>query len=783
MNPISPLTYYRRHKASALLQILLISVATAGLIILVGVLDAIPLRANVSYLTRFSRVSPIGEMLDPTVVAQILTNPAVEMVIPDNGLMISLPSLLGTDTQYLFGVSQQDAQVLMQHANVRLKEGRMFEPRSNEILLSEEIARALDLEIGSEIEKEVDPDYYEAISAPLVLVGILEGDPETNRGPSVRMGFISSEYLNSHELYAPRPTNILVIAKEGFKTDVDELLETTISSNYVEVETFGLIVAFLKMARIGVYVIFGVVNSIVALAVSFVVGIVNRIAITNRLSEIGLLHALGRGKKHLIRRLTIETAILASIGWIIGLALALFVMSWIKNTLFHDLGMELDVFNPSPLCFVIPIPIIVVALTYFSIRKIFSDLDAVAIIERGKLSMEESQGTLTTKRSYAKPLSSITFSMRHRRRAVLLILSTALMVLSITFPVFLLSALSSAMKPYLNYLQDISVIYSTSQDELAPGIVTQIKSHPAVAQMVPTIPIGVRMVLPPGGSTDARIFGASETDIPLLLRSFGMQLQEGRMPQTGSNEMVLSSAIAVNRGLHIGDVIGGETDTGNSLIEDNIPVEMELVGILSPDIPWVGFASYEYLNAHELTLSRNRLWIIIPREGQKGAVEAWLRENLDTSQAKILFYSSEESEYREMTSSMVRTLAMLEIMIAAVAAIALAALNYIYYAQRKTEFGTLNAIGYSRWWLVWRTMKETGTIIGIAWIVGAILCGLGLFIMQVFFYAPRGLTINLFIRTPWLLTLSIPFALLVSSVGEVTWMMNKLDPVAIVERR
>jgi putative ABC transport system permease protein len=639
------------------------------------------------------------------------------------------------------------------------------------------------LRIGSEIDRGIDPDYYEAISAPLVLVGILEGDPEFNQGPSVRIGFISSEYLNSHELYAPRKTSMLVIAREGYKADVDAFLETTIRSKYTEVETFDLLISFLNIARIGVYVIFGVVNSIVAVAVAFVVGIVNRIAITDRLSEFGLLHALGRHKKHLIRRLTLETAAVAGLGWIVGLGLALLFMSWIKNTIFYNLGMELDLFNLSPLCFVIPIPIIVVALAFFSIRKIFSTLDAVAIIERGKLSMEESQGRLTTKRSYAKPLSSITFSLRHRRRGVLMILSTALMVLSITFPVFLLSAMTSAMKPYLQYLQDVSVVHSTAQSELAPGIVGQIKGHTAVAHTIPTIPLGVRMVLPPGGGTDAYILGVSETDLPVLLGSFGMQLQEGRLPQTGSNEIVLSSAIAVNRGLHIGDIIGGETDTGDSLIEDNIPVEMEIVGILSPSLPWMGFASYEYLNAHELTLSRNRHWIIIPRAGQKGALDSWLGENVDSTQTRVVILDREEREYTEMTSSMVLTFAMLECMIAAVAAIALAALNYIYYSQRKTEFGILNAIGYSRSWLVWRTMKETASVVGMAWVIGAMLCGIGLFIMQQFFYAPRGLTMNLFNLTPWLLTLTIPLAIFVSSVGEAAWILRKLDPVAIVERR
>jgi len=213
MNPLSPLTYYLRHKRSALSQIALISLVTVGLFILVGVLDTIPGRANVSYLTKLSRVMPTTGALDPATVSQIQTHPDIARVIPDNGLRFLLPTLLGTDSQRLLGVSPQDAGYLMQHCGVRLKQGRMFEPRSNEFVLSEEIARALDLELGSEIEREIDPDHYRAIPSPLVLVGILEGAS----GTSVRLGFVSDEYLDSHELYAPRASSLLLVAKTGRK--------------------------------------------------------------------------------------------------------------------------------------------------------------------------------------------------------------------------------------------------------------------------------------------------------------------------------------------------------------------------------------------------------------------------------------------------------------------------------------------------------------------------------------------------------------------------------------
>jgi ABC-type lipoprotein release transport system permease subunit len=781
LNPLSPFTYYRRHKRAALLQIALISLATVGLFILVGVLDATSLRANVSYLTRLSRVTPTGGTFDPAVVSQIQTHPDVAHAIPENGLRITLPTLLGTDSQHLLGVSPQDAQTLMQICGVRIKEGRMFKSHTNEIILSEEVARALDLEIGNEIGRAIDQDYYWAVPTPLTLVGILENDPEINPGPGVRVGFVSAEYLESHELYAPRTTSLLVIARDGRKAAVDDFLETTISSKYTEVETFAMLAEFLKLARISVYVIFGVVNSVVAIAVAFVVAIINRIAIANRLDEFGLLHTLGRHTRQLVRRLTLETAAVAGLGYLVGLGIALTIMRWLKGSLFYNLGMELNLLNLAPFLFVLPIPLITITLTFLSVRRIFARLDAVDIVERGRLSAEP-KVQRAVRGSAIKPLSSLTFYLRHRRRGVLMILGTALMVLGITLPVFLLSAMTSAMMPYMEYLQHVSVV-APVHSELAPGVVGQIRGHPAVAHAIPAISLGVQMILPPGGGTDVRIYGVPEADLPVLLELFSVQVQEGHLPRPRSNDIVLSAAIATNRDLHVGDVIGGETDSDDMLVVDALPTEMIVAGILSPDRPWIGFASYEYLQSHELTSSRNPRLLVVPRKGQKQVLDRWLEESVDSAQAHVILHGAQEREYREMTTSLVLTFTLLECMIAVVAAVALATLNHIFFTQRREEFGTLNAIGRSRRWLVLRTMKETSSVVGMAWGVSAMLCGIGLLAMQSFVYAPRGLTLNFFNLVPWLLTIPVPLAVALASVGTIGWTLSRLDPVAVIERR
>ena len=780
MNPLSPLTYYLRHKRSALLQIALISLSTVGLFILVGVLESVPLRANVIYVTKLSRVFPVGGALDPSVIAQIQTYPGVQRVIWDNGLPIYYPTLIGQDELRLLGLTPEDAQYVMGYCGARLKTGRMFTPRSNEIVLSEEVARALRLQVGDEIARTVDKRYYGAVATPLTLVGILEG---TGSGPSIRLGFVSSEYLSNHELYAPRRTGLLVAAEPEHKADVDKFLETTMNTSTTNIETFTEIARFVKLARVALRIIFGIVNTVVALVVAFVVGVINQIAMSRRLSELGLLHALGHPKRHLVRRMTLETAVLAGAGTLVGLGAALLALSSIKYGLFYNLGMELDLFNLTPFLFVLPIPVVVVSLTFLNVRRIFARLDAVAIVERGQLS-EESQSRSEVKQSSAQPLSARTFYLRHRRRSVLMVGSMALVVLGVTFPVFLLTSAVSAMRPESAYLRAVSKVYPTHNSPLDPGIVAQIKSHPAVQHVIPVIQLGIQMRVPPGGETSISLYGVSETDLPVLLETFGVEVQEGRLPRPRSNEIALSAAVAVNRGLHVGDRVGEQQGQAEaSLVHDDIPVEMVVVGILAPDRPWFGVASLEYLQSHELVSLRTLRLLIVPHEGHHDELARWLEESVASDQTGVITYATAEREYRELMASLALTFALLESLIAVVAAVAMVTLNTIFFNQRKEEFGVLNAIGRSRRWLVLRTMKETGSVITVAWLAGAVIYCIGLICFQAFVYAPKGLSLNFFNPVPWVLTFPIPLAVVVVSTGTIARTLRKLDPVSIIERR
>jgi ABC-type lipoprotein release transport system permease subunit len=808
MNPLSPLTYYRRHKRSAVLLIALVMLATMVLYTIVGVLDSLTMQLDFSYLSRLSRVRPeTSHALEPGVVSQIQAHPDVARVISDNGVLIAVPTLGGIEAFHLIGASQGDVEYLMARCGVRLREGRLLKPRTNEFILSEETARALGLEIGDQIGRSVNDSYYEGILEPLVLVGILEADLAMGEEPGVRVGFVSYEYLEGHELYAPRMVSTLVVARDGRKEAVDEFLETTIASARTEVETYRDVVEIAAQARRFLYLTFGIVNCLVAVAVAVVVGVINQIALMRRVSELGLLNALGHHRNNLIRRLTLETASVAGLGWIAGLILALLILSWLKANLYYARGMALDLANLVPLWFVIPIPLIVVALAVLSLRRLFARFDAVAIVERGKLSTEEGSHRRGAKRSSGRPLSSWTFYLRHRRRGIVLVVSAALVIVGVALPVFLLSAVTDAMMPDFEYLRYVSKVAPSNGRTVDASVMGQIRSHPAVKRVIPVMSLGLQVDVPPSSLTRTSIYGVPEGDLSILVDLFGMDVKEGRLPRPRSNEIVLSEPVALNRGLRVGDRIGVpayERGEFELLDGDDIPVEMVVVGILrqaqdrslqpraelsrsgqtlSSDAMWLGLASFEYLESHELTSYRLVHQLVVPADGRKDELDAWLEGIVASAQTGVTTYDVEYREHLQIVQVLILNFAVVGCVTAIVAAIAMATLNYVFFAQRREEFGILHAVGRSRLWLVLRTVKETGSVITIAWLVGAVICCIGLICFQVLVFAPKGLSLNFFNLKPWVLTFPVPIAVVAVGTGTIARTLRRLDPVAIIERR
>jgi ABC-type lipoprotein release transport system permease subunit len=797
MNPLSHFTYYRRHKRQTLLLIGLVGLMTLGVCTMVRLLDSVleNYETAENYLTRVSLVSASGPAFDPGIVAQIRAHPGVAQVIQEKGLGISLPPVVSE--HHLFGVTETDMQVLMDVCDLVLKEGRLPRPSTNEMVLSEEMVKAMDIQIGDRIDRTVGrlwtgESWYDAIPAPLELVGILQG---IGTGTSVRMGFVSYEYVSNHELFGPPwVPSLIVIPQQDRKAEVDAFLETEIVSLRAVVMTHHLLSKKAMGRSVFFYLIFGIVNVAGAIVMALVVGVINQISQTKRLEEFGVLNALGHNKGQLVRRLTLEAVGMTGIGWVVGLILSWSFFSVLKVSFYESRGLVLSLADLTPIWFSLPIPLVTVVVAALSTRRTFARLDAVAIVERGKLSMEKAADKRQeAKRSSAQPLSSWTFYLRHRRRGLILLVTMGLMILGVSFPAFLFAPMGDAMQAFAEPLRQIGIVTPRMDITVDPGVAAQVRAHSSVAQVIPAVELGLDVQVPPL-SWPISVYGVSENDLRTLVNLYGVQVKEGHLPRPHTNEFVLSEAVALNRDLHVGDKIGQPVDKDDK----GIPTEMVVVGILSPpqallrtgppqdgggnDL-WWGFASYEYLTNHELYASHPMHLLVIPNEGQKAEMDAWLREEVNPELVEAYTFEWMRMNYRLLALIFLAVFGVVEIIIAIVAAVALAVLSYIFFAQRREEFGVLHAIGHSRPWLVMRTVQEAASTIGLAWLLSAVVCGLGLVGVQLGLYAPRGLSLNFFNPVPWLFTLPIPVAVIAASGGLVARMLRKLDPVTIIENR
>ncbi len=803
MNPLSAWTFYRRHKRHVALLLALSIVVTVGLYSMVALMWGVlvePARMTYMAFSEFSLVTPWSTETgpDPAVLARLESNPDIARISPSTFIRIELPSLVpGQGFQFdLLGLMEEDAVYLLERFAATVKDGRLPQPGAAELVLSEDVARMLDVQVGDSYVATSSEFYagMDAIPEPVTfeVVGILDSD--------IQVGIVSLEFLNHHEQYRQLPDRFLVVAQEGREAAVDDFLRSEIRTFKIEVMTHQVLSErILNEALPGLVMLLPVVL-IVAIAFSLVIVVVNQLANARRLPEFGILHATGHSKRWLIRRLTLETTVLALAGWAIGIGLSYLGLYLLKVTIFAARGHHLNYIVWLPVVFSLPVPAAVAGFTFLAVRRTLTRLDAVAIVERRELSSETwtrsasanpRANSRVTSKSSPRPLAPATFYQRHRRRAVLLIGGMGLMIMAVVLFIFALAVDADAQEPFLGYLSRVSIVRSPGAiHSLDPGVVARIEAHPAIERVIPMAPqyTMLNVTIPPFASADASPFGVYAEDMAYLVEMYGLELKEGRLPRPGTNEMVIPEALAQNRNLEVGDVIGDPERPaypGAPSLRNQFVVSGIFAQPTAPEdgIGW-GFVSLEFLESQEASdVPDLPPLILVPKAGQKGALDDWLENELAGADASVLTFRQQVSRIQDKAWQDMLSIALLEGVIAAVAAIGLAVLNYIFISQRQAEFGVLHALGYDRRQLVRRVLGETAFTTGIAWALSAIIGLVGMLTLRLALFAPLGLSFDLFNFTPWLYTLPIPVAVLAVTTGTTARTLSKLDAVSIIERR
>ncbi|MGB8647831.1 MAG: ABC transporter permease [Anaerolineae bacterium] len=373
MNPLSIWTYYARNKRKAIPILAILALAVFGISfsqVLTGdLMDAV--RAFVTPYHKFFIVYPNYNKkystLDSGLRAEIRRSPHLAEVIPVQVVQTIERPLGIQQTLPVFAVDDAGLQMLYALSGDTLIAGRMPVSHENEIVLHEMVARTRGLWVGSQIGREVDSE--DAMSGKWTVVGILGGETVLNLAPLSRVT-------------QGRPAgNLLLIPRPG---EMDALVAEikAAAGEQAIVESADYLNGFIDRVLDQFNSILSAINLVVVVVLSLGVGLLNMIYFRQRISEFAILAGIGYSRLFLIRRVTLESIILTTAGWLIGIALAGIIYQVLNLLLFDAQGTPLVFANVRTVSGTLPVPIFVWLFSTATIIWQLRRLDPVAIIDR-----------------------------------------------------------------------------------------------------------------------------------------------------------------------------------------------------------------------------------------------------------------------------------------------------------------------------------------------------------------------------------------------------------------
>lgn len=374
--PLAPTVYLKRNAARIAPLFLVIVLAVLLISGIVTMMNSIPLsiRTIYSYSKEFMGALSRGDAtLTPQLRSQIESQAPVpvERLIECRGAPISVISIVGKWRFAVLGLHDHDIPYFLDRMGAQNMRGRLPEPGKPEVVVSENIARNLRLQIGDALLSPEDSENYSPFEVKVV------GIADAHRWFAVT----SYEYLA--ENHFPPIDSLLVFARteseqrqleswalEAFKGQRAEIL----AWSKLEEETNDMFKILYQILNL-------VIASLVVL-VSLMMGLLINIYQNQRTVEYGLLQAIGYTKKRLVARALTETALILIGSWVLGAAIAFGLLNFVEKRLFYPRAFMLDPTDVGAYLYTLPVPLAILLVATVTVIGRFRRFDPVAIVER-----------------------------------------------------------------------------------------------------------------------------------------------------------------------------------------------------------------------------------------------------------------------------------------------------------------------------------------------------------------------------------------------------------------
>jgi ABC-type lipoprotein release transport system permease subunit len=376
-----------------------------------------------------------------------------------------------------------------------------------------------------------------------------------------------------------------------------------------------------------------------------------------------------------------------------------------------------------------------------------------------------------------KPLSPTTFLLRNAGKTLPLIAVIVLAVMLIMSIVALMNSIPLSIKTTYSYSQKLLAITPRGDPTQLPNIQKKLKEEAPVAlERVITCRASMAQVNSIVGKWDFVVFGMTPADLKFYLDLQGVRGIDGRLPNPGAPEAIISKPVARNLKLKVGSVL---------LSPDNqdmySPKEVKVVGIADTEM-WLMANDIEYQRANHFPPIDNVL-AFAKQPSQQDRLDRWAVEAFKGDRAYVFAYHVLEKQTNDMFNILYKILNVVIYVLVVVITIMMGMLMNIYQSQRLVEFGLLQAIGFTKRELLTRVLTETVLVLLTGWALG-ILCGFAVLnLVKLQMFEPAAFALNALDLTALRYTIPAPVAIALVAFLTVWLRFRKFDPVGVVERR
>jgi putative ABC transport system permease protein/lipoprotein-releasing system permease protein len=288
-----------------------------------------------------------------------------------------------------------------------------------------------------------------------------------------------------------------------------------------------------------------------------------------------------------------------------------------------------------------------------------------------------------------------------------------------------------------------------------------------------TVSMSVRSIV---GPWPFILYGFKPEDAKYAVRKMRLGRIVGRLPADGAAEAAITEPLARNLGVRIGsDLLSPKDDRNYS------PHAVKVVGIF-PSQEWFAFSSYEYVAANHFP-PIDVLMLFAKDQAAQRRLDAWTEKSLKGTRALTFTYPTIERDTRETFHILFKILNLVIGLLVLVITIMMGMLINIFLSQRISEFGLLQALGFSRRYLVKRAFSEAVLFVIGGWLLGVLaVFGLLSLVRSLLMY-PRAYALDPYDSLAYSYTLAVPVVILAGAALTVWSRFRKFDPIAVVERR